>query len=87
MNRVLKAITRSYNGQLLDVAAASELLGCSERALRARIARRLIPYRRFSGRIVFVRSELEAFLMNLPGCSVKEARHNLGMRSSELVVR
>lgn len=81
MNRILKAVTRSYNGQLLDVAAASELLGCSERALRARIARRLIPYRRFSGRIVFVRSELEAFLMNLPGVTLAEAQNNLVMRS------
>ncbi len=56
---------RHFNGELLDIATASQLLGCSEKTLRARIARRLVPFRKFSGRIVFRRTELERFLANL----------------------
>ena len=74
---------RSYDGALLDVTAAAVLLGMSERAIRARISRRTLPYRKFSGRIVFVRSELEMFVQDLPGVSLIEAKENLAMRQSE----
>lgn len=71
---------RSFNGSLLDIAKASQLLGCSEKLLRARVARRLVPFRRFSGRIVFLRSELLAFIEQLDGCRPDEARANEAMR-------
>jgi hypothetical protein len=40
------------------------------------IERRLIPFRRLGGRIVFLRSELDAWLQALPGCAPGEARRN-----------
>jgi hypothetical protein len=78
---------KPYNGVLLDVAAAATLLGTTERAIRARVSRRLLPYRKFSGRVVFVRSELEQFIAALPGVTLEEARLNLMMRAGETVCR
>ena len=75
------------DGLLLDVRGAAALLGTTERALRARVSRRVVPFRKFSGRIVFLRTELEQFLTNLPGCSLDEARENLALRSGEGVRR
>lgn len=68
---------RTFDGAVLDVTAASSFLGMSEKTIRARVARRMIPFRRFGGRIVFLRAELEGFLKNLPGCGMEEAERNL----------
>ena len=76
---------RRFDGELLDVHGAGGMLGCSEKVVRARVARRLLPFRRFGGRIVFLRKELETFIANLPGCLLAEAQQNLAVRSgSEL---
>ena len=64
------------------LAAARDLLGCSERSLRARVARQTIPFKKLSGRVVFRREALERFLENLPGCSVEEALKNVEARRS-----
>ena len=68
-------------GRMLDVAGAAAFLGFSERWVRRRVSRRLLPYRKLCGRIFFVRSELEAFILDLPGTSVGEAKANLAIRS------
>ncbi len=78
---------RDFNGELLDIAWASLLLGCSQKTLRARVSRRLIPFRRFGKRVVFIRSELLAFCEQLDGCRPDEAAHNLALRSGEAVMR
>lgn len=72
---------RSFNGELLDVSAAATFLGSSEKVVRARVARRLLPFRRFGGRIVFLRKDMEAFIADLPGCTLEEAQQNLAVRS------
>ena len=56
--RMKAKLPRRFNGQLLDIAHASKWLGCSEKTLRARVARRIIPCKRLGGRVVFLRSEL-----------------------------
>ena len=82
MRRKPAAVQRKkIDGALLDVATASAFLGCSERSLRARVARQLVPFRKLDARIVFRRCELEAFLDALPGVSVMEARANSRSRS------
>jgi hypothetical protein len=62
---------------VLDVRAASELLGWTEHATRARIERRELPHRRLGrdgrGRIVVIKAELVAWLSALPGVTVEEA--------------
>ena len=74
---------RRVNGALLDCRWAADLLGVSQKTLRARVARRLVPFRRFGKRIVFVRKELEDFLVTLEGCAADEALANLAVRKGE----
>jgi excisionase family DNA binding protein len=71
---------RALDGELLDVSKGALLLGCTEKGLRRRIERREIPFRRLGGRVVFLRSELEAFLGALPGCLLEEALGNVRSR-------
>ncbi|MBI5315843.1 MAG: helix-turn-helix domain-containing protein [Nitrospirae bacterium] len=71
------------SGQILYVSAAAVLLACSEKAIRAKVARQLLPHRRLGGRVIFLRNELETFLSELPGTSVAEAQANLALRSGE----
>ncbi len=47
---------RRLNGVVLDVPAAAELLGATEKVVRARAARGLLPWRRWGGRILFLLS-------------------------------
>lgn len=75
-------MTRPFSGELLDVASAAALLGCTPKGIRARIARRTLPFKRLGGRIVFFRHELETFVENLDGCSPAEARANLESRTT-----
>ena len=70
--------------ELLYVSDAARYLGCSEKAVRRKIERRILPHRRLSGRIIMFRDELETFLRNLPGCRPDEAAHNVKMRSGEV---
>lgn len=73
-------ILRSIEGAVLDVRCGSLFLGWSEKRTRGLIERRLIPFRRQSGRILFLRSELETWLSSLEGCSLDEARSNVELR-------
>ena len=72
---------RAINGDLLDIASASQLLGCSQKMMRARLARRIVPFRKLGGRIVFRRAELEQFIDGLPGVTVAQAHANLAARN------
>ena len=58
---------------LLNTKEAGGLLGISAGAVRVRCCRHELPYRKFGGKLVFIRSELEAWAKGLPGFSVKEA--------------
>jgi excisionase family DNA binding protein len=66
--------------ELLTVRQAAHLLGLTEKAVRARVDRRTIPFRLWGGRIVFVRSELAEFVRTLAGCTVGEATTNAERR-------
>lgn len=68
---------RRLAGELLDVAAAAGLLGTTDKMIRARVARGLMPHRRWGGRIVFVRKDLIAFLAGLEGVTADEALANI----------
>jgi hypothetical protein len=70
------------NGEVMqDIRTTAIDLGITEKALRARVMRRLIPFRKWSGRICFLRSELEQFFSGLPGCPINEAIKNDQLRS------
>ena len=71
---------RTINGQLLGVREAASFLGVTEKTLRAKIDRRLIPCRRWGSRWVFRKSELDAWWETLQGCSLEEAMENEARR-------
>ncbi len=55
---------------LLDVKAASAILGMTEKALRRQLERGRVPHRKLGRKIVFIRVELERWVGQLPGLSV-----------------
>ena len=71
---------RRIDGAALDVRGASAFYGGTEKQTRGLVDRRLIPFKRLGGRIVFLRAELETWLSGLDGCSIEEARTNLEAR-------
>ena len=73
--------TQTLPGEILDVSAAAVFLGISEKGVRARVARRMIPFKRWGGRVCFLRAELLDFLRSLDGCRVDEALQNGRERS------
>ena len=64
----------------MDVRGGSAFLGWSEKTTRGMVDRRLVPFRRLNGRIIFLRAELEAWLTSLGGCNLEEARRNHDQR-------
>ena len=74
---------RTFNGEILDLATAAAFLGLTHKTLRARVARRMVPFRRWGGRICFLRSDLIAFITALDGCQLDEALTNERDRGGE----
>lgn len=74
---------RRIDGVALDVRGGSAFFGCSEKTMRGLIERRLIPFRRLSGRIILIREELETFLLTLDGCGLDEAKRNMATRRGD----
>lgn len=70
-------------GRVLDMAGAALFLGQNERWVRLRVSRQLLPHRKFCGRYIFLRAELEQFLTDLPGVNVDEAKRNLRIRNGD----
>lgn len=68
--------SRTMDGAAMDLRTATGFLGGTEKQTRGLVARRLIPFRRLGGRIIFLRSELEQWLSTLDGCTLLEARQN-----------
>jgi len=71
---------RRFHGEILDVHEAARILGASEKCVRARVGRRLLPFRRWGSRIIFMREELVEFNKRLDGCGLEEALSNCIMR-------
>lgn len=71
---------RSIGGEVLDVDACARFLGTSPYTVRARKDRGLLPYHRWGGRVVFIRTELVEFFEKLNGVSVSEALENIANR-------
>jgi hypothetical protein len=78
-----KRAPRSFTGAALDVRSCGTFMGTTDRVIRSLVAKGIIPYRRLGNRIVFLRSEIENWLTNLPGCSMEEARRNFRAREED----
>lgn len=50
------------------------MLGRSENAVRRMVERRQIPFRKSGRRVLFLESELQAFIEALPGVSLEDLR-------------
>lgn len=74
---------RRFDGATKDIAGLAARMGVTEKALRAQVARGLIPYRRFGGRIIFLADEVDAFLRQLPGVTLDQALANVAARAGE----
>ena len=66
---------RTIDGEVLDLRSTARFLGITEHTLRARVSRRLVPFRKWGARIIFLRSELVEFFRQLPGCPLEEVRN------------
>ena len=60
--------------RLLDVPETAAMLGRSENAIRRMVERRQIPYRKSGRRVLFLESELKAFIEALPGLPLEDLR-------------
>jgi hypothetical protein len=67
----------SVTAEWLYISDAATLFGTTQKAIRARVARRQLPFRRWHGRIMFRRTELLDFLEQLDGVTVAEAIANV----------
>lgn len=80
-SRKMPPRTRTYDGAVMDVATLASFFGSTPKAVRAGVARRLLPHRRLGGRVLFIRTEIEQFLLDLPGVTLHQAIENLRARS------
>jgi len=69
-----------FSALTLDVHQVAAFLGWTEKRVRGHIARQTLPYRKQGGRILFLRSELERFIDNLPGTTLETAMKNVERR-------
>jgi len=60
--------------KLLSVEEAAEMLGRTIHAIYRLVERRQIPFRKSGRRVLFVESELRAFIEALPGLSLEDLR-------------
>ncbi len=64
----------------MDVPAFADFLGDSQKGVRSKIARGLLPHRRLGGRVIVLRDEVESFLRALPGVTPAQAVENIASR-------
>lgn len=64
----------------MDVATLARRFGVTEKFIRARASRGLLPARRWGGRLIFLEDEINRFLEALPGVGVEEALANVRVR-------
>ncbi len=68
-------------GEGMGVKEGAEYLGLTEKCLRRRIDRGLVPHRKVGRSILLWKTELEQWREKLPGCGVAEALANLQNRN------
>ncbi len=68
-------------GEGMSLKQGAEFLGTTEKCLRRRIDRGLVPHRKVGRSILLWKSELEEWRQQLPGCDVQTALENLQNRN------
>lgn len=67
--------------RLLTVEEAATMLGRTPHAIYRMVSRRQLPFRKAQKRLVFVESELQAFISALPGVTLDELRERVRART------
>ena len=68
-------------GEGISVKKGAEWMGTTEKCLRRRIDRGLVPHKKVGRSILLWKSELEEWRQQLPGCDVETALANLKSRN------
>ena len=63
-------------GEGMSLKDGAAFLGLSEKTLRRRIDRKLVPHRKVGRSILLWKSELEEWRQQLPGCDPAQALQN-----------
>ncbi len=58
----------------LDTKQAGDFLRKSPAAIRNLVMRRMIPYRKCGGRLLFIREELEEWVLKSPGIRIEDLK-------------
>jgi len=64
------------NSLYLNTKQCGELIGRSPGAVRNLVYRRKIPFRKPGGRLIFLKSEIEAWIESAPGVKLEEIKKN-----------
>jgi excisionase family DNA binding protein len=60
------------NQEAMGTSAAAVFMNCTDAAIYKMVARQAIPYRKKGKKLLFLRSELEQFLRELPGLRLED---------------
>jgi len=60
--------------EILNTKSAGDLLDCSEGAIRIRVYRKQLPFRKIGGRLFFLRDELMQFVHTAPGLRLADVQ-------------
>ena len=71
---------RRIGGKTMGVTETAVFMGTTEKTIRSRIDRGLLPHRRWGGRVIVLQDELLRFLDELPGTSALTAVANVEAR-------
>jgi predicted DNA-binding transcriptional regulator AlpA len=61
-----------HDEKFLTLVECAELIGCTPGAVRNLVMRRMIPYRKPAGRLVFLTTEIEQWIYQAPGVTFED---------------
>lgn len=62
--------------KLLSLEENAQFLRCTPKALRNKVTRKQIPYKKLAGRIVFLEAEILEWIENAPGVSLSDLKRD-----------
>jgi excisionase family DNA binding protein len=77
-----KDFLKEFNGQYMTVDELALYIKRSRGAIRNLVLRRVIPYRKPAGRLIFLKEEIDQWVQDAPGKKLEEIQNNLWDRES-----
>lgn len=63
------------NKEFFNTSEVADYLGRSPGAIRNLVMRRVIPYRKLAGRLIFLKAEIEVWIRSSPGLRLSELKN------------